>query len=84
MFRKGIEGSFVLDVVRTILHTAVAAAAQAHDVCVSVLRTSEDAIESHPELHAARIGGELQRASDCLAREMIVRRLFTDAKDGQC
>ncbi len=46
LFRKTLEGRFVLDVVRTILQTAVAAGAPVHDYLVSVLRTSEDEIAS--------------------------------------
>jgi hypothetical protein len=49
LFRKTLEGRFVLDVVRTILQTAVAAGAPAHEYLVSVLRTSEDEIAEHPE-----------------------------------
>jgi len=54
MFRKTLEGRFVLDVVRTILQTAVAAGAPAHDYLVSVLRTSEDEIANHPERFTPR------------------------------
>jgi hypothetical protein len=54
MFRKSLEGRFVLDVVRTILQTAVAAGAPAHEYLVSVLRTSEDEIARHPERYTPR------------------------------
>jgi hypothetical protein len=54
MFRKSLEGRFVLDVVRTILQTAVAAGAPAHEYLVSVLRTSEDEIAQHPERFTPR------------------------------
>lgn len=54
MFRKSLEGRFVLDVVRTILQTAVAAGAPAHEYLVSVLRTSEDEIAKHPESFTPR------------------------------
>ena len=54
MFRKSLEGRFVLDVVRTILQTAVAARAPAHEYLVSVLRTSEDEIAKHPERFTPR------------------------------
>jgi hypothetical protein len=54
MFRKTLEGRFVLDVVRTILQTAVAAGAPAHEYLVSVLRTSEDEIAKHPERFTPR------------------------------
>jgi hypothetical protein len=54
MFRKSLEGRFVLDVVRTLLQTAVAAGAPAHEYLVSVLRTSEDEIAQHPERFTPR------------------------------
>lgn len=54
MFRKTLEGRFVLDVVRTILQTAVAARAPAHEYLVSVLRTREDEIAKHPERFTPR------------------------------
>jgi hypothetical protein len=54
LFRKTLEGRFVLDVVRTLLQTAVAAGAPAHEYLVSVLRTSEDEIAKHPERFTPR------------------------------
>jgi hypothetical protein len=54
MFRKTLEGRFALDVVRTILQTAVAAGVPVHEYLVSVLRTSEDEIAKHPEGHTPR------------------------------
>lgn len=54
MFRKTLEGRFVLDVVRTILQTAVAAGAPAHEYLVSVLRMSEDEVAKHPERFTPR------------------------------
>jgi hypothetical protein len=49
MFRKGLEGRFVLDVVRTILQTAVASGVHVHEYLVWVLRADEDEIAAHPE-----------------------------------
>ena len=49
MFRLSLEGRFVLDVIRTILQTAVAARVPAHDYLVDVLRADADEIEQHPE-----------------------------------
>jgi hypothetical protein len=44
MFRKSLEGRFALDVVRTVLQTAVAAGVPVHEYVVSVLRANpEDA-----------------------------------------
>jgi hypothetical protein len=54
LFRKTLEGRFVLDVVRTILQTAVAAGAPTHEYVVSVLRTSEDEVAKHPERFTPR------------------------------
>lgn len=49
MFRKSLEGRFVLDVVRTILQTAVAAEVPVHEYLVSVLCTPEAEVKQHPE-----------------------------------
>ena len=54
MFRKSLEGRFVLDVVRTILQTAVAAGVPVHEYLVSVLRTSEGEVAAHPERFTPR------------------------------
>jgi hypothetical protein len=37
MFRQTLEGRFVLDIIRTVLQTAVAAGVPAHDYLTSVL-----------------------------------------------
>lgn len=49
MFRRSLEGRFVLDIVRTILQTAVAAGVPVHKYLVSVLRASEEEVKLHPE-----------------------------------
>jgi hypothetical protein len=54
MFRRSLEGRFVLDVVRTILQTAVAAEAPALEYLVSVLRMSEDDVAKHPDRFTPR------------------------------
>ena len=54
MFRKSLEGRFVLDVVRTILQTAVAAAVPVHQYLVSVLRADPDAVAKAPERFTPR------------------------------
>jgi len=54
MFRKTLEGRFVLDVVRTILQTAVAAGVPVHEYLVSVLRTSEHEVAKHPDRFTPR------------------------------
>jgi transposase len=48
MFRKSLEGRFVLDVVRTVLQTAVAAGVPAHEYIVSVLRAAPDEVAQRP------------------------------------
>lgn len=49
MFRQSLEGRFVLDIIRTILQTAVAARVPVHKYLVDVLRTDTDEIEQQPE-----------------------------------
>lgn len=49
MFRQSIEGRVVLDILRTIVQTAVAAGAPPHGYLVDVLKTSASEIEAHPE-----------------------------------
>ena len=48
MFRSTLEGRFVLDVVRSILQTAVAADVPVREYLVSVLRASEEEISAQP------------------------------------
>jgi hypothetical protein len=54
MFRKSLEGRFVLDVVRTILQTAVAAGVPVHEYLVSVLRASPEDIANKPNRFTPR------------------------------
>ena len=54
MFRRSLEGRFVLDVVRTILQTAVAAGAPVHEYLVSVLRANDDEIQANPSRFTPR------------------------------
>lgn len=48
MFRSTLEGRFVLDVVRSILQTAVAAGVPVREYLVSVLRSSQEEISAQP------------------------------------
>jgi hypothetical protein len=48
MFRKSLEGRFVLEIIRTVLQTAVAAGVPVHEYLVSVLREYTDEIASNP------------------------------------
>jgi len=54
MFRRSLEGRFVLDVVRTILQTAVAAGVPVHEYLVSMLRASDDDIKAEPSRFTPR------------------------------
>jgi hypothetical protein len=48
MFRRSLEGRFVLDIVRTVLQTAVAAGVPVHEYLVSVLRASDEEVKAQP------------------------------------
>jgi hypothetical protein len=54
MFRKSLEGRFALDVVRTVLQTAVAAGVSVHEYLESVLRADPEEISAHPERFTPR------------------------------
>jgi hypothetical protein len=54
MFRRSLEGRFALDVVRSVLQTAVAAGVPVHEYLVSVLRTSHDELAKHPDRFTPR------------------------------
>ena len=49
MFRRSLEGRFVLDIVRTVLQTAVAARVPVHEYLLSVLRANPEEVSNHPE-----------------------------------
>jgi hypothetical protein len=49
MFRQSIEGRAVLDVLRTILQTAVAAGVGPHEYLVNILKADPEDIEARPE-----------------------------------
>lgn len=54
MFRQSLEGRFALDVVRTVLQTAVAAGVPVHAYVESVLRADAEKIAEHPERFTPR------------------------------
>jgi hypothetical protein len=54
LFRRSLEGRFALDIVRTVLQTAVAAGVPVHEYLVSVLRTSHEQIAKHPDRFTPR------------------------------
>jgi len=62
MFRKSLEGRFVLDIIRTVLQTAVAAGVPVHEYLVSVLREDPDEIASNPERYTP-LGWAARKAS---------------------
>ena len=49
LFRRTIEGRAVLDILRTILQTAVAADVPVHRYLVDVLKSDPKEIADHPE-----------------------------------
>ncbi|MFC1610399.1 transposase [Myxococcota bacterium] len=54
MFRKTVEGRAVLDILRTIIQTAVAAEVPVQEYLVDVLKTDPDEIAEHPERYTPR------------------------------
>ena len=63
MFRRSLEGRFALDVVRTILQTAVASGVPAQEYLVSVMRASDDDIRMDPARFTPR-GWRAAKAKD--------------------
>jgi hypothetical protein len=49
MFRRSLEGRFALDVVRTVMQTAVAAGVPVHEYLESILRMDPEELAAHPE-----------------------------------
>jgi len=58
MFRRTIEGRAVLDILRTVLQTAVAAGVPAQEYLVDVMRADPDEVAAHPELFTPRAWSE--------------------------
>jgi hypothetical protein len=54
MFRRTLEGRFALDVVRTVMQTAVAAGVPVHAYLEFVLRADAEEIAAHPERFTPR------------------------------
>lgn len=54
MFRRTLEGRFALDIVRTVMQTAVAAGVPVHAYLEAVLRADADEIAAHPERFTPR------------------------------
>ena len=54
MFRRSLEGRFALDVIRTVLQTAVAGGVPVHQSVVAVLRADQDEIINYPSRFTPR------------------------------
>jgi len=67
MFRQSLEGRFVLDVVRTVLQTAVAAGVPVHEYLISVLRQSPEDVARNPGLFTPRAWGVANAIAAALA-----------------
>jgi len=61
MFRRTIEGRVVLDILRTILQTAVAAGVPAQEYLVDVMRSNPKEILEHPERYTPRAWAARQK-----------------------
>jgi hypothetical protein len=62
LFRRSLEGRFVLDIIRTVMQTAVAAGVPVNQYLVSVLRSDPDEIAEHPERFTPRAWAARQTA----------------------
>jgi hypothetical protein len=69
LFRTTLEGRFALDIMRTVLQTAVAAHAPLQQYLLAVLRAPADEVADHPERFTPRAWAEAQpRATEHDAR----------------
>jgi len=64
MFRRSLEGRHSLDVVRTVLQTAVAAGVPVHAYLESVLRADAAKVTEHPERFTPRSWAASHTAAD--------------------
>jgi len=62
MFRRSLEGRFVLDIVRTVLQTAVAADIPVHEYLVSVLKAPPEDVAKNPGRYTPRAWAEARAA----------------------
>jgi hypothetical protein len=62
MFRRSLEGRFVLDIIRTVMQTAVAAGVPVNEYLVSVLRSDPEEIAEHPERFTPRAWADRKTA----------------------
>ena len=49
LFRNSLEGRFALDIIRTVLQTAISAQVPLHKYLVFVMRAGPDKVSSNPE-----------------------------------
>jgi hypothetical protein len=63
MFRLTIEGRVVLDIVRTVLQTAVAAGVPVQEYLVDVMRAKPEDVTEHPERYTPRAWAARQAAA---------------------
>jgi hypothetical protein len=79
-FRATLEGRFVLDILRTVNQTAIAADARIHDYIVSILMTPREELELNPQnftSYAWANAGPSHRATlDREKRDPPLRTLF--------
>ena len=64
LFRRSIEGRVVLDIIRTVLQTAVAAGAPPHQYLVDILKARPEDIEARPEDYTPAAWLKRQRDQD--------------------
>jgi len=64
MFRRTIEGRAVLDILRTILQTAVAAGVPTQEYLIDVMRSDPDEVAAHPERFTPQAWGARQTVTN--------------------
>lgn len=69
MFRKSLEGRFALDIIRTVVQTAVAARVPVHDYLPWALKTPADEIEQHAEEYTPYAYHQIQLEADAEAED---------------
>jgi len=72
MFRRTIEGRAVLDILRTILQTAVAAGVPAQEYLIDVMRADPEEVAEHPERFTPRAWGARHAVVDPQSNDDLV------------
>ena len=70
LFRRSIEGRVVLDILRTILQTAVAAGVPPHEYLVSVMKSDPKDIEEKPERYTPAAWARHSTSEQVLAERL--------------